>query len=273
MSTRAASRVGRRASLDTRPHAPTNGYVASAKSRASSAATVLIVNSFQSPTTSSGGTCLATLPTASPSSRASIALLQDDTCHFLAVDFDKADWRQDAARAILTPVVVCACPRRSSVRARAAAGTSGSSSSEAIPASLARRLGAHVLTETLEARPDVGLDSYDRFFPNQDVLPQGGFGNLIALPLQKGPREKGNSVFLDDSFRTLSRSVVVSRERASDRPSARRADRAGRRATWPDHRRAAPTTRKTEMKSRGPLRHRDTARSRRSPANYLSEWS
>ena len=69
---------------------------------------------------------------------------------------------------------------------------------EAIPATLARKLGAHVLTETMERRPGIGLDSYDRFFPNQDTLPQGGFGNLIALPLQKRPRELGNSVFLDD---------------------------------------------------------------------------
>ncbi len=49
----------------------------------------------------------------------------------------------------------------------------------------------------MERRPDIGLDSYDRFFPNQDTIPQGGFGNLIALPLQKEPRELGNSVFLD----------------------------------------------------------------------------
>jgi hypothetical protein len=52
----------------------------------------------------------------------------------------------------------------------------------------------------MEERPDVGLDSYDRLFPNQDTLPQGGLGNLIALPLQKLPRERGHSVFLDDRF-------------------------------------------------------------------------
>ena len=52
----------------------------------------------------------------------------------------------------------------------------------------------------MEGRPDVGLDSYDRLFPNQDTLPQGGFGNLIALPLQKGPRERGHRVFLDEDF-------------------------------------------------------------------------
>ena len=53
----------------------------------------------------------------------------------------------------------------------------------------------------MDRRPGIGLDSYDRLFPNQDTLPQGGFGNLIALPLQKMPRERGNSVFLDDDFK------------------------------------------------------------------------
>jgi len=52
----------------------------------------------------------------------------------------------------------------------------------------------------MEHRPDIGLDSYDRLFPNQDTLAKGGFGNLIALPLQKRPREHGNSVFLDEQF-------------------------------------------------------------------------
>jgi hypothetical protein len=59
-------------------------------------------------------------------------------------------------------------------------------------------LGSFVSTESIERRPDLGFGSYDRFFPNQDTLPHGGFGNLIALPLQKEPRDLGNSVFLDD---------------------------------------------------------------------------
>src|SRR6266545_3728942 len=69
---------------------------------------------------------------------------------------------------------------------------------EAVPAALARKLGSYILTETMERRPDIGFDSYDRFFPNQDTLPHGGFGNLIALPLQKNARGAGNSVFVDD---------------------------------------------------------------------------
>src|SRR5207302_7753417 len=72
--------------------------------------------------------------------------------------------------------------------------------SEAVPASIARNLGSYLLTETMEARPEIGLDSYDRLFPNQDTLPKGGFGNLIALPFQKGPRELGNSVFIDNDL-------------------------------------------------------------------------
>jgi len=41
------------------------------------------------------------------------------------------------------------------------------------------------------------MDSYDRLFPNQDTLPKGGFGNLIALPLQHAPRQLGNTLFLN----------------------------------------------------------------------------
>ncbi|MGO8750765.1 MAG: TOTE conflict system archaeo-eukaryotic primase domain-containing protein [Thermoguttaceae bacterium] len=124
-------------------------------------------------------------------------MLQDETCSFLAADFDKTHWREDAGAVLDT------C-RRMNVAAALERSRSGNGGhvwlffQEAVPAALARRLGSHILTETMELRPDIGLDSYDRFFPNQDTLPQGGFGNLIALPLQKGPRERGNSVFLDE---------------------------------------------------------------------------
>jgi superfamily II DNA or RNA helicase/very-short-patch-repair endonuclease len=124
-------------------------------------------------------------------------MLQDETCFFLAADFDKAHWLEDAGAVLQT------C-RRLSVTAALERSRSGNGGhvwlffKEAIPAALARRLGSHILTETMEIRPDIGLDSYDRFFPNQDTLPQGGLGNLIALPLQKRPRESGNSVFVDE---------------------------------------------------------------------------
>ena len=124
---------------------------------------------------------------------------QDETCYFLTVDFDKAGWQEDAAAFPET------C-RRLDVPAALERSRSGRGAhvwfffEEAIPAALARRLGAHLLTEAMEGHPDIGLDSYDHLFPNQDAMPQGGFGNLIALPLQKGPRDQGNSVFLDDQL-------------------------------------------------------------------------
>ena len=126
-------------------------------------------------------------------------MLLDETCFFLAIDFDKTDW-QDDARAVLE---TCGRTGAPGVLERSRSGGGGHVwlfFEDAVPATLARRLGCHVLTETMEHRPDIGLDSYDRFFPNQDTLPRGGFGNLIALPLQKRPREAGNSVFVDEQF-------------------------------------------------------------------------
>jgi superfamily II DNA or RNA helicase len=126
-------------------------------------------------------------------------LLPDETCYFLAIDFDKAGWREDSEAFLKT----CGRLRVPAALERSRSGRGGHVwifFDSAIPAGLARRLGSHVLTETMEGRPDIGLDSYDRLFPNQDTMPQGGFGNLIALPLQKRAREQGNSVFLDETF-------------------------------------------------------------------------
>ena len=124
-------------------------------------------------------------------------MLLDETCFFLAADFDKKNWREDASAVLET------C-RQLELPAALERSRSGNGAHlwlffvEALPAGLARKLGAYILTVTMERRPDIGLDSYDRFFPNQDTLPVGGFGNLIALPLQKQPRASGNSVFLDE---------------------------------------------------------------------------
>jgi len=71
---------------------------------------------------------------------------------------------------------------------------------EPIPAVETRKLGNFLLTKTIEGRPEIGLDSYDRLFPSQNKLPKNGFGNLIALPLQNKPRKKGNSVFVDETY-------------------------------------------------------------------------
>ncbi|HEY3378811.1 MAG TPA: DEAD/DEAH box helicase family protein [Armatimonadota bacterium] len=126
-------------------------------------------------------------------------LLPDETCWFLAADFDKTTW-QDDARAFMETCRHFAIPAGLE---RSRSGNGGHVwifFADPVPAVLARKLGAYLLTKTMERRPEIGLDSYDRFFPNQDTMPQGGFGNLIALPFQKTPRQQGNSVFVDDAL-------------------------------------------------------------------------
>lgn len=126
-------------------------------------------------------------------------LLIDETCWFLAADFDKEAWMDDVSAYLET----CKTYNVQAVLERSRSGNGGHVwifFSEPVPASQARRLGAFILTETMDRRPEIGLDSYDSFFPKQDTMPKGGFGNLIAIPLQKKPREKDNSVFLDDNL-------------------------------------------------------------------------
>ena len=123
-------------------------------------------------------------------------MLLDETCHLLAVDFDGKTWGEDAIAYLST------CTRRGVPAAleRSRSGNGGHVwlfFDTAVAAGLARRLGALLLTETMDERPDLGFRSYDRFFPSQDTLPHGGFGNLIALPLQGRSRKSGNSVFVD----------------------------------------------------------------------------
>ncbi|MBM3787955.1 MAG: hypothetical protein FJW30_26705 [Acidobacteria bacterium] len=127
-------------------------------------------------------------------------LLLDETTWFLAVDFDKKTWIEDAAafRSTCDALNVPAAVERS----RSGKGAHVWIFFERpVPAATARRLGSLLLTRTMERRHQVGLDSYDRLFPNQDTMPKGGFGNLIALPLQKIPREAHHTEFLDDQMR------------------------------------------------------------------------
>lgn len=126
-------------------------------------------------------------------------LLSENTCYFLAADFDKESWKED----ISSFKEVCKEYSISVAMERSRSGIGAHAwifFSEPIPALMARRFGSFLLTEILDKRPEVGFDSYDRLFPSQDFLPEGGFGSLIALPLQAKPRKKGNTVFLDESF-------------------------------------------------------------------------
>jgi len=126
-------------------------------------------------------------------------LLKDETCWFLAADFDKESWLDDVA----TFVDTC---RGLGIPTAVERSRSGNGAhvwfffSSPVPAVSARRMGCYLITETMAHRHQLAMSSYDRLFPNQDTLPRGGFGNLIALPLQYEPRQAGNSVFLDEDF-------------------------------------------------------------------------
>jgi len=127
-------------------------------------------------------------------------LLSDDTCYFLAVDFDEAEWKEDAQAFCQSchelGVPVALEISRSGNGAHAWVFFSGS-----VSARDARRLGTAIISHTCARTRQLKLESYDRLFPNQDTMPKGGFGNLIALPLQKKPRENGCSVFVDAALR------------------------------------------------------------------------
>ena len=124
-------------------------------------------------------------------------LRQDEKCHFLAIDFDKDGWQQDVStlRDVCTAFAVPVAIERS----RSGHGAHAwFFFADPIAASLARKFGSALLTYTMTKRHELKFKSYDRFFPNQDTMPKGGFGNLIALPLQKAARKNDNSVFIDE---------------------------------------------------------------------------
>lgn len=124
-------------------------------------------------------------------------LLPDDTVRFAAIDLDRNGWRTDGAsiaRVLRELALPVACER----------SRSGKGAhfwfffDRPQPARFVRDVLTYVLTVTMERHPEIGLDSYDRIFPNQDRLPKGGFGNLIALPLQGTARRAGNTCFVDE---------------------------------------------------------------------------
>ncbi len=131
------------------------------------------------------------------------AIRENDSCIFLAADFDGGGWKQDV-------LAYRAAARELGIQVEIEKSRSGNGAhawiffAEPIAARMARQLGTVIVARTHASKHTMGLDTYDRFFPNQDTLPKGGFGNLIALPLQKGPRDKGNSIFLDENLDSAS---------------------------------------------------------------------
>ncbi|MDR3414919.1 MAG: DEAD/DEAH box helicase family protein [Nevskia sp.] len=124
-------------------------------------------------------------------------LLQDDTSHFLAVDFDEADWQEDA-QAFMRSCAELKAPASLEISRSGKGAHAWIFFTSPVPARDARRLGTAIISHTCTRTRQLRLTSYDRLFPNQDTMPKGGFGNLIALPLQKKPREEGFSTFVDE---------------------------------------------------------------------------
>jgi hypothetical protein len=126
-------------------------------------------------------------------------LLPDETCCFLAIDFDGGEWQKDIA--VLREV--CSEHNIPVAVERSRSGQGGHAwffFENPIAAALARKFGSALLTYSMSKRHEITFKSYDRFFPNQDIMPKGGLGNLIALPLQKAARKNKNSEFIDGNF-------------------------------------------------------------------------
>ncbi len=127
-------------------------------------------------------------------------LLQDETCRFLAIDFDEENWRGDVQ------MVAKTC-KDNSVPCAVEISRSGNGAhlwiffAEPIDAAKARTLGSGILTLAMKEHARLSFKSYDRMFPNQDTMPKGGFGNLIALPLQVAASRHGGSLFVDECLR------------------------------------------------------------------------
>lgn len=143
------------------------------------------------------------------------AILEDNTCNFICCDFDDKSCEHGYQDDVSAYVSVC---RDWNVPAYIERSRSGNGAhvwilfSEPIPARQARRLGNAILTEAMEREGRMSFKSYDRFFPNQDFLPNGGFGNLVALPLQGEARKDGNSVFVDNDFKPFADQWVFLQE-------------------------------------------------------------
>ena len=126
-------------------------------------------------------------------------LLIDNTCRLLAADFDKDDWGE-AAKAMSLVCKQFEIPHAIEISRSGNGAHLWVFFSEPVMAKEARQLGFALLDKAMEIHPNLSFESYDRLFPSQDLMPEGGFGNLIALPLQFQARQQGGSIFVDNSL-------------------------------------------------------------------------
>ncbi len=129
-------------------------------------------------------------------------LMHDNTCYLLVADFDKGHW-QDEIKAMSKACADFDIPHAIEISRSGNGAHLWIFFEDTVPAQQARLLGFGLLDKAMDIFPHLSFDSYDRLFPNQDILPEGGFGNLIALPLQREARLAGNSSFVDADLRLI----------------------------------------------------------------------
>lgn len=130
-------------------------------------------------------------------------MCEDETCYFLAIDFDDKKNDNNIKEDVLAFARVCDIYNVDIAIERSRSGKGihvWIFFENKIKAMLARRLGSLLLSKTMEIRDNLKIDSFDRMFPNQDYMPKGGYGNLIALPFQTEPAKYGNTILIDRDF-------------------------------------------------------------------------
>ena len=124
---------------------------------------------------------------------------KDCNTNVLVIDFDKADWKEaaNAIRLVANKHGIDAAIERS---------RSGNGAHiwffflESVSAKTARDFGSSLITEAAALNKSITFEAFDRMLPAQSTIPEGGFGNLIALPFQGKAQREGNSVFVDERF-------------------------------------------------------------------------
>ena len=129
-------------------------------------------------------------------------LLENDTCYFLSLDFDNKNSNHDIKSDVIAFASVCDEYEIPIAIERSRSGNGihiWIFFDINIKALTARKLGSLLLSKTMEIS-NIPISSFDRMFPNQDTLPKGKYGNLIALPFQNEPSKYGNTLFVDRNF-------------------------------------------------------------------------
>ena len=129
-------------------------------------------------------------------------LLENDTCSFLSLDFDNKSTNNDIKSDVLAFASICDEYEIPIAIERSSSGNGihiWIFFDTNIKALIARKLGSLLISKTMEIS-NISISSFDRMFPNQDILPKGGYGNLIALPFQNEPSKYGNTLFVDRNF-------------------------------------------------------------------------